>query len=84
MERKKTENERDKLIRKLQDALAQVKTLTGLLPVCSHCQKIRNDNGKWDDLELYIRNHSEADFTHGLCPVCAQKLNPDFLKMSSW
>jgi CheY-like chemotaxis protein len=61
----------------LQEALDKVKTLSGLLPICSSCKKIRDDQGYWHQIEYYIREHSEADFSHGLCAECAQKLYPD-------
>ena len=61
----------------LKSALEEVKTLSGLLPICSSCKKIRDDNGYWNQLETYIRDHSEADFSHGLCPDCAEKLYPE-------
>ena len=61
----------------LQDALAQVKTLSGLLPICSSCKKIRDDQGYWNQLEVYIQDHSEAVFSHSLCPDCAKKLYPE-------
>jgi sigma-B regulation protein RsbU (phosphoserine phosphatase) len=63
--------------KELQDALAQVKKLSGLLPICASCKKIRDDEGYWQQIEGYIRTHSEADFTHGICPDCAVKLYPD-------
>jgi hypothetical protein len=61
----------------LENALAEVKTLSGLLPICASCQKIRNDKGYWDRIENYIQDHSEATFSHSLCPECAQELYPD-------
>jgi hypothetical protein len=61
----------------LKEALLQVKTLRGLLPICASCKKIRNDKGYWEKIESYIKNHSEADFTHSLCAECAQKLYPE-------
>jgi len=61
----------------LQDALAQVKTLSGLLPICSSCKKIRDDEGYWTQLEAYIQEHSDILFSHGLCPDCAKKLYPE-------
>lgn len=76
-ERKQTEAERDGLILELQDAIATVKKLSGLLPVCCHCKKIRDDQGYWNQIEAYIEKHSEAEFSHGLCPECAVKLYPD-------
>jgi PAS domain S-box-containing protein len=72
-ERKNAEVERERLIRELRGALAQVRTLRGLIPICAWCKKIRNDRGYWEQLEKYIKNHSEADFTHGMCPDCARK-----------
>jgi PAS domain S-box-containing protein len=71
-ERRNAEAERERLIRELQTALAHVRTLRGLIPICAWCKKIRNDHGYWEQLELYIKNHSEADFTHGMCPDCAR------------
>lgn len=61
----------------LQNALAKIKTLTGLLPICSACKKIRNDQGNWEQIEVYIRDRSEADFSHGICPDCLKKLYPE-------
>jgi PAS domain S-box-containing protein len=71
--RKRAQNERERLIRELQDALAQVRTLRGLIPICAWCKRIRNDQGYWEQLESYIKSHSEADFTHGMCPDCVKK-----------
>ncbi len=76
-ERKQIEAEREKLIHDLQHALEQVKTLSGLLPICASCKKIRDDKGYWNQIELYIHEHSEAEFSHGLCPDCAKKMYPD-------
>lgn len=76
-ERKKNSRERERLITELKDALANIKTLSGLLPICSSCKKIRDDTGYWNQLEIYIEKHSEADFTHGICPDCARKLYPE-------
>jgi len=76
-ERKAAEKEREKLIRELKDALANVKQLSGLLPICSGCKKIRDDKGYWNRIENYIQDHSEADFSHGICPECVKKLYPD-------
>jgi PAS domain S-box-containing protein len=75
--RKQTEAERDKLIQDLQEALANVKSLSGLLPICASCKKIRDDKGYWSQVESYISQHSEATFTHGICPDCIKKLYPD-------
>ncbi len=74
------DREREKLIDELQRAIAKVKMLSGLLPVCAWCKKIRNDEGYWQQMEAYIRDHSEADFTHGLCPDCAKKIRSEYLE----
>ncbi len=79
-ERKAAEAERERLIDELQDALAKVKTLTGLLPICSSCKKIRDDEGHWNHIENYISARSEADFSHGICPSCAAMLYPKYIK----
>lgn len=60
-------------IRELQDAMAQIKRLRGIIPICSYCHKIRNDQKSWEGLEKYIIEHSEAEFSHGICPDCAKK-----------
>jgi len=70
------ELEREKLIDELQTALADIKKLSGLVPICSNCKKIRDDNGFWNQLEQYIQERSEAKFSHGICPDCAKKLYP--------
>jgi two-component system, cell cycle sensor histidine kinase and response regulator CckA len=75
---KQQEAERLKLIQELSDALASVKTLSGLLPICSSCKKIRNDKGYWEQVEIYIRNRSNAEFTHGICPQCRQLLYAEY------
>ena len=74
------EKELETAIEELRKAFARVKTLSGLLPICSSCKKIRNDKGYWEQMEIYIRDHSEADFSHGLCPECAERLYPGFYK----
>jgi PAS domain S-box-containing protein len=79
-ERVQAEKEREKLFRELEEALARVKTLSGLLPICASCKKIRDDRGDWHELEVYVRDHSDADFSHGICPECAQRLYPSFFK----
>ncbi len=78
-ERKRIEEEREKLIHELQDALANIKTLRGLLPICSYCKKIRDDKGYWNRIESYIEDHSGAEFTHGMCPECLKKHYPDLV-----
>lgn len=76
-ERKKAEAEREKLIKELQETLTKVKLLSGLLPICASCKKVRDDKGYWTQIEAYIREHSEAEFSHGLCPECMKKLYPE-------
>ena len=73
----KIEEEKNNLIQQLRDALAEVKKLSGLLPICASCKKVRDDKGYWNEIEAYVRDHSEADFSHGLCPDCGIKLYPD-------
>ncbi len=79
-ERISTQAERERLIAELTDALAKIKTLTGLLPICSSCKKIRDEAGQWTAIELYVRDRTEADFTHGICPDCARRLYPEHYK----
>ncbi len=79
-ERKRIEEDREELISELRDALSQVKQLSGLLPICSSCKKIRDDQGYWNSLESYFNSHSEVKFTHGICPECAKKLYPDLFE----
>jgi hypothetical protein len=74
--RKQLEREKETLIGELQEALARVKVLSGFLPICASCKKIRDDKGYWTQIETYIRNHSEAEFSHGICPDCAEKHFP--------
>ncbi len=70
--------ERESLIARLQQALQEVKTLSGLLPICASCKRIRNDDdSSWQQIEDYIATHSDADFTHGICPECARRLYPE-------
>jgi PAS domain S-box-containing protein len=76
--RRRSEDETKRLLVELQGALAKVKLLSGFLPICSSCKKIRDDKGYWNQIESYIRQHSEAEFSHSLCPECAQKLYPEF------
>lgn len=68
----------DQLNRELQAALMQVKTLRGLLPICSHCKQIRDDKGYWQQLETYLQKHSDITFSHGICRTCAEKYYPDY------
>ncbi len=77
-ERKKTEAERERLVATLQDALAEVKTLSGLVPICSFCKKIRDDENYWHEVESYVSKHTDAAFSHGVCPDCMKKHYPEF------
>ena len=74
------EKEREKLIADLKKALTEVRRLSGLLPICSFCKKIRDDKGYWSQLESYISEHSDAQFSHGLCPECLKEHYSDFIK----
>jgi CheY-like chemotaxis protein len=69
----KMEVERNHLVVRLQEALAKIRTLSGLLPICSSCKKIRDDKGYWNQIEVYLRDHADVEFTHSICPVCAKK-----------
>ncbi|MFH1491315.1 MAG: MASE3 domain-containing protein [Pseudomonadota bacterium] len=73
-ERQKAEEKKDALIGQLQDALREIKTLRGIIPICSSCKKIRDDQGYWSRLEQYIKERSDAEFTHRICPECAEKI----------
>ena len=76
-DRKRAQKEKERLISELEDALAQVKKLSGLIPICASCKRIRDDKGYWQQIEAYIRDRSEAQFSHGICPECKKKLYPD-------
>ena len=76
-ERKQVEKEREELLSDLQASLRKVKTLKGLVPICSHCKSIRNDKGYWSRIESYISLSTDADLSHGICPDCAKKYYPD-------
>jgi len=73
-EKKRAEAEREKLLNELQNALREIKKLSGMLPICASCKKIRDDKGYWNKIEEYIETHSDASFTHGLCPECRDKI----------
>ncbi len=77
MSRKRAEEERDELINELKEALDQVKKLSGLLPICANCKKIKDDQGYWNQIETYIEKRTEAQFSHGICPDCTEKLYGD-------
>jgi GAF domain-containing protein len=70
--------EAERLIAELKEALANIKTLKGLIPICASCKKIRTDEGFWQQVDVYIRDHTEVEFSHGLCPDCLKKLYPGF------
>ena len=78
--KKEIETEKESLINRLQEALDRIKTLRGIIPICASCKKIRDDQGYWNQIESYIKNHSDADFSHSICPDCAERLYPDFYK----
>jgi PAS domain S-box-containing protein len=77
---KKQAEEREKMVHELQEAVMNVKALKGLLPICATCRKVRDDQGYWEQLEAYIEKHSDAEFTHGLCPSCARDRYPDLFQ----
>jgi PAS domain S-box-containing protein len=77
-EKKLAEEEREKLIGELREAFMKIKMLKGLIPICSSCKKIRDDKGYWNQIEVYIREHSDAEFSHSICPECTKKLYPNF------
>ena len=76
-QRKQEEQQRKELIADLQKALKKVKQLSGLLPFCSHCKKVRDDKDYWNQIDEYIQEHSDADVSHSICPKCAKKYYPD-------
>ena len=77
--RKHAEYERERLLSELQEAVSAVKTLKGLIPICASCKNIRDDEGYWKQIEFYLCEHSELEFTHGICPACLERLYPDFV-----
>lgn len=79
-EQQRHREEREELIAGLQKALATIKTLHGILPICSSCKKIRDDKGSWTQVEAYISEHTDVEFSHGICSECAEKLYPDYVK----
>lgn len=72
------QDQQKRLINELQEAMANIQTLKGFLPICASCKKIRDDQGYWNQIETYIRDHSEAEFSHSICPDCARRLYPDY------
>jgi PAS domain S-box-containing protein len=81
-ERKDAESKKEKVIAELKGAIEKVKLLSGLLPICAHCKKIRDDKGYWNQIEAYLHEHSEAEFSHSICPECMKKLYPEYKKNS--
>jgi len=79
-ERKRIEVERENLIHDLREALERIKTLSGLIPICAECKNIRDDQGYWNKVETFIESHSNAEFSHSVCPECLQKLYPKYYK----
>ncbi len=77
IELKRHRDEREKTIAMLNKALLEIRTLRGIIPICANCKKVRDDGGFWQQVECYIAGHSEAEFTHGICPGCAKDLYPD-------
>jgi len=77
-EQKKAEEERELLVRELQTALAEVRTLREILPICSYCRKVRDDENFWHTVEVYVARHTGTQFTHGICPSCMATLEPEF------
>ena len=75
-QRERSEAARQETVNDLQEALARLKVLSGLLPICSHCKKIRDDSGYWNQIEVYVREHSHAEFSHGICPDCLAEHYP--------
>ena len=77
---KKQYNEKNKLVTELQGALEEIRTLKGIIPICMHCKEIRDDKGSWNQLEKYITEHSDAQFSHGICEKCLKEHYPDYAK----
>jgi uncharacterized membrane protein YqhA len=77
---KQADKEKSEVIAELKKALEEIKTLSGFLPICASCKKIRDDKGYWNQIEAYISEHSAAEFSHGICPECVEKLYPDIYK----
>ncbi len=71
---RESEEEKEKLIIELRESFSEIKTLSGLLPICTSCKKIRDDNGYWNQIEAYVSKHSDAQFSHAVCPDCAKQI----------
>ncbi len=80
IERKLAQEALEQKIEELEKALDEIKTLRGIVPICSNCKKIRDDKGFWQQVEIYVHEHSEAEFSHSLCPGCVKELYPNFCK----
>lgn len=78
-QRVEMEQEKEWLLQEFQDALAKIKTLNGLIPICASCKKVRDDKGYWNQIEEYIQTHSQAEFSHGVCPGCMEELYPEHM-----
>lgn len=76
-ERKRLEEERNRLFSGLENAVAEISALQGIIPICSYCKNIRDDSGYWEQVEVYMQRRSQAEFSHGICPECAQKHFPE-------
>jgi hypothetical protein len=76
-DRKEIEKEKEELIEELRKAITEIKQLRGILPICASCKNICNDRGAWMQIESYLRDYSDAEFSHGICPGCIKKLYPD-------
>ena len=81
--RQRVEIEREKLIAELQQTLAEVKTLSGLIPICAWCKSVRNDQGYWQTVEQYVHSHSDASFSHSICPSCREKFKDEIARVRS-
>jgi PAS domain S-box-containing protein len=79
-DRKRAEQEREDLIKTLRESLAEIKVLRGILPLCAFCKKIRDDKGFWEQVDIYIKDHSNADISHSICPECLKEHYPDEYK----
>jgi len=78
LRRRKAEKENERLIGELREAITRIETLSGLLPICAYCKKVRDDQGYWNKIETYISKHSRAEFTHSICPECGKKAVDEF------
>jgi hypothetical protein len=74
---KQVESERERLIAELQTTLGEIRILKGFIPICASCKKVRDDQGYWDQVESYLMRHTDASFSHGICPDCADRLYPE-------